>query len=89
MDDNQTTVVEVPIVTVKEVLLCHCGEPMTHSGFVLTSNPPQYPHTCPNLHATQPPHPNKSYPCIAYKDLQDLDGFVLKDEDRPGFDPNV
>lgn len=83
MAENETTVVEVPIITVKEVLICHCGEPMTNSGFALMSNPPQYVHTCVNLHSTQPPHPNKVYPCIAYKDLQDMAGMVLMEEERP------
>lgn len=41
----------VPVQTVRVDYLCdECGEPMRHSGMVLTSNPPQFPHICKNGH---------------------------------------
>lgn len=40
-----------PLVTVRVEKLCdECGAPLRFDGVVLTSNPPQYQHSCPAGH---------------------------------------
>lgn len=55
-----------PVHPVKKILRCWCGEEMTSTGTALLSLPAQYPHKCPEGHATVVPHPTASYPHIAY-----------------------
>lgn len=55
-----------PVHPVKKTLKCWCGEPMNHTGIVLTSIPSQYPHKCPRGHMTVAPHPTASYPHISF-----------------------
>ena len=43
---------------------CKIGK-LTHSGMVLTSNPPQYPHNCSNCNYTETF--TKIYPSISYE----------------------
>lgn len=69
--EDEITIKAVPVVAKQEHLICHCGEEMRHSGVILTSHPAQYPHTCTNMHATQPPHPNKAYPSIVFEEIED------------------
>lgn len=60
---------ETPVQVVKQRLFCTCGLEMYHTGIVLASFPPQYPHQCGAGHVTVPPHPNVGYPQISFKDV--------------------
>jgi hypothetical protein len=54
-----------PVYTLNVSLLCDCGGSMVFEGRVLTSNPPQYPHTCDQCGKSE--RAKKKYPCIEYE----------------------
>ena len=61
------------VEAVEVVLFCdECGEKMQHTGMILTSEPPWYPHKCPDCGLLK--NYRKKYPYVEYKYKEDDDG---------------
>lgn len=60
----------VPVRTLEHTLQCECGGEMVFDGYIMTANPPIYPHSCQKCGERS--HEHKMYPYMGY--IREADG---------------
>lgn len=59
---------KTPVQYYEVELLCdYCEEPMASTGFAYQTNPPQFPHVCPNGHEIVVA---QIYPSVQYEKIE-------------------